>query len=130
MNDLQQFHSTANAFLAAVGLPEEVFERNQDSFIINVESRFTVRMSIDGSGIYLLEGDWVDGLNPDGLHGDWLMANQICPGAIQPVLALNESGNLTCWLRMLGGVEDVNELVEAFDMLLGRMDQLTPNEQA
>jgi hypothetical protein len=130
MNDLQQFHSTANAFLTLVGMPEEEFEYNQDHFIIHVEDRFTVRLSVDESGVYLFEGDWLEGVSPDGMHGDWLMVNQICPGALQPVMALNESGNLTCWLRLSRDIGGANELVEAFDMLLGRMDQLTPQADA
>ncbi|HEY4317737.1 MAG TPA: hypothetical protein VGN04_09045 [Herbaspirillum sp.] len=130
MNDLQQFHSTANAFLALVGLPEEVFEHDQEQFNIRIEDRFTVRLSVEASGVYLFEGDWLEGVNPEGLHGDWLMANQICPGALQPVMALNENGKLTCWLRMSRDVGDANELVEGFDMLLGCMDQVTPGADA
>ncbi|RXZ38327.1 hypothetical protein D9O50_01935 [Oxalobacteraceae bacterium CAVE-383] len=128
MKDLQHFHSTVNEFLALVNLPAERFEGSQDHLNIDVEGRFTVRIGMDASGILAMQGDWTDGLLPAGLHDDWLMANQICPGALQPVIALDDSGNPTCWLRLPQDMDAPDELLEAFDLLLGRMDQLTPGE--
>jgi hypothetical protein len=126
MTDLQQFHADANAFLQSLGLPAEIFAPQQDALGIEVDERFSVRFCVEPSGAYLFQGDWQDNVDPEGAHGDWLMANQICPGALQPVMALDDRGRLTCWMRLANSVA-TDELVEAFDMLVDRMDQLTPS---
>jgi hypothetical protein len=127
MRDLQQFHAMANEFLQMVGLAAETFADDQDTLSIKVEERFSIHFCIDQSGSVFFLGDRLkdDGISTAGFHRDWLMANQISSGGLQPVTALNENGELTCWVRLPSGICEAGELVEAFDVLVERMDMLT-----
>lgn len=127
MHDLQRFHEMANDLLRLIGLPEEVFAARQDAVSIAVEDRFSIHFCIDQSGSYFFLGDRLneDGRSTAGFHRQWLMANQIRCGALQPVTALNENGELSCWVRLPSGVGGADELIAAFDVLVERMDQLT-----
>jgi hypothetical protein len=127
MNDLQQFHRMANDLLKMVGLQEEIFKEAQDTVSIKVEDRFSIHFCMDESGSCFFLGDRLkaDGASTAGFHRDWLMANQISSGKLQPVTALNEAGELTCWVRLPQGICDAGELTEAFDVLVDRMDELT-----
>jgi hypothetical protein len=127
MKDLTQFHAMANEFLQLLGLSPETYEDDQDAISIKVDDRFSIHFCVDQSGSCFFLGDRLkeDGVSTAGFHHDWLKANQIGSGGLQPITALNEAGELTCWLRLGSGVCEPGELVEAFDVLVERMDQLT-----
>jgi hypothetical protein len=127
MIDIKQFHGMANEFLQMVGLSAETFADDQDTISIKVEERFSIHFCVDQSGSCFFLGDRLkeNGTSTAGFHREWLMANQISSGALHPVTALNEAGELTCWVRLPRGICEAGELVEAFDVLVDRMDQLT-----
>jgi hypothetical protein len=127
MKDLRQFHNMANAFFRRIGLSVEDFDADQDTISIKVEDRFSIHFCIDQSGSCFFLGDRLKegGVSTAGFHREWLLANQISSGALQPVTALNENAELTCWIRLPNGICETVELVSAFDVLVERMDSLT-----
>jgi hypothetical protein len=127
MKDLKQFHIMANGFLRQMGLSTEAFDHGQDTISIKVEERFSIHFCIDQSGSCFFLGDRLkeDGISTASFHREWLLANQISSGALQPVTALNENAELTCWIRLPNGICETAELITAFNVLVERMDDLT-----
>jgi len=127
MRNLVQFYIMANDLLNAIGLPVESFAAEQDTVSINVEERFAIHFCMDRSGSCFFLGDRLqpDGKSTASFHREWLMANQIRCGALQPVVALNGDGELSCWVRLPTGICPLPELLSAFDVLVAKMDELT-----
>lgn len=127
MRDLMQFYIMANDLLNALNLPAEPFTPEQDSIRIGVEHRFSIHFCMDRSGSCFFLGDrhGVDGRSTVAFHRQWLMANEISCGALQPVIGLNGQGEPSCWIRLPNGICETAELIAAFDLLVEKMDILT-----
>ncbi len=127
MRDLMQFYIMANDLLDALDLPAEHFTPEQDSIGISVERRFSIHFCMDRSGSCFFLGDRLDadGRSTVAFHRNWLMANEISCGALQPVIGLNGKGDPSCWIRLPNGICDTAELIAAFDVLVEKMDYLT-----
>ena len=127
MRNLMQFYIMAENFLTAIGMPVVRFTAEQDTVSINVEQRFAIHFCMDRSGSCFFLGDRLqqDGKSTAGFHREWLMANRISCGALQPVVALNGDGEPSCWVRLPSGICPTSELIAAFDVLVEKMDELT-----
>ncbi len=130
MHDLKSFHRLMTEFLEQIGFETPVLSATQEVMSIEIEARFTVHLCLIDQIYWSLVAE----IMPTDINRDaenyslWLQNNQVSTNEYQPVIALDSSNQLICWLRLpLHGCTQP-QMIAAFDAILNTAYQLLKYE--
>ena len=126
MQNFTLFHQLVGEVLKHIGFEQPALTASQEIISIEIEALFTVNFGlIDQKSWFILAGIRPTDETMDAEHYPlWLRSNQIGDSELQPIVALDENNQLTCWLRLpLFGCDSTHALA-AFDAVLGTAHNL------
>lgn len=126
MQDFPKFHQLACDLIHHLGLDVPDIEASRDTFTMLIDEKYTVHLGLidDVSWFMLAELDNPEiSRNPERLRAA-MRLNQLTHEAGQPIVALDASGGVNCWVRLSLADGDLPTSLGALHGLLGTLDAM------
>jgi hypothetical protein len=125
MTDLSRFHQHAVELLRHIGFTAERPPADQDVFSLSVDDAYALHLGILNEHSWFILVELPDPIGAAAPLAAWLRDNHLNDGVLQPVFSLDEQDRPCCYLRLPLEGHSLPDVLQAFDTMLDRADQLT-----